>query len=256
MLSSSRVFAQEKKPVVRADRSFFALPLEIDADYGAANGEATIVRIMPLYGRPSKNSWRIVHLDLLTIADAPGGIPGRPGNPDPTPGDNVVGIGDLMHASFFTPPSAGATVLGFGALLSVPIASDRRLGSGKWSAGPAFRFTFKTGPWSLGAFGGQLWSFAGSGNRSEVSQLMVRAAIRRQLKNDWFFVSAPIITASWKADGEKWLVPLGGGIGKIVNAPARPWAVSLQGYYNAIKPLGAPDWSVRLSVVAPISSAN
>lgn len=31
-----------------------------------------------------------------------------------------------------------------------------------------------------------------------------------------------------------------------------PWALSLQGYYNVIKPDGAPDWSVRLSLIAAI----
>ncbi len=253
VLQVSYVLAQDSDSAAQTEKSrFFALPLELDADYGATNGDVTILRIMPLYGRPSKDNWKVIHLNLLTLADAPGGIPGRPGNPDPVPGDNVVGISDLLHASFFTPPSAGNPVWGFGAMLSIPIASDRRLGSGKWSAGPALRFSYKNGPWTFGAFGGQLWSFAGDDDRNDVSQLMVRGAIRRKLKNDWYFVSAPIITANWNADGEKWLVPLGGGIGKLFRINANPWALSLQGYYNAIKPAGAPNWSVRFSVIAAI----
>ena len=257
MLSSPEISADELESDSKDDKNrFFALPMELDADYGAGNGDATILRIMPLYGRPSKDNWKIVHMNLLVLADAPGGVPGRPGNPNPLPGDKVFGISDLLHASFFTPPSAGNPIWGYGAMLSVPIASDSRLGSGKWSAGPAFRFSYKTGPWTFGGFGGQLWSFAGSDHRNDVSQLMIRGSIRRQLKNEWYFVSAPIITANWKADGEKWLVPVGGGIGKVFNIGTNPWAMSVQGYYNVVKPLGAPDWSVRLSVIAAINFGN
>ena len=141
-------------------------------------------------------------------------------------------------------------------MLSIPIASDSRLGSGKWSAGPAFRFVYRSGPWNLGMFGGQIWSFAGSSNRGDISQLIVRGAIRRDLPNDWYFVSAPIITANWKAVDQKWLVPLGGGIGKVIRIHSKPWALSLQGYYNVVKPDGAPNWSVRLAVIAPLQFGN
>lgn len=236
--------------------SFFALPIELDADSGAANGDATILRISPLWGSPSANEWRVQHLSLFTIADAPGGVPGQPGNPDPVPGDRVFGVGDLTHASFFTAPVSGKTIWGLGAMVTLPIASDRLLGSGKWTVGPAFRVVYRSGPWNIGMFGGQIWSFAGSSNRGDISQLIVRGAIRRQLQNDWYFVSAPIITANWKAADQKWVIPLGGGIGKVFRYQSNPWALSLQGYYNVVKPDGAPNWSVRLALIAPLQFGN
>lgn len=245
LLLPSAVLAQESK-------RFFALPVEVDSDSGAANGDATLLRIMPLYGFPSVGNWDVIHLNLVTLADAPGGVPGQPGNPEPVPGDRVFGISDLMHASFFTPKTEGNLVWGIGGLFTIPIASDSALGSGKWSAGPAFRILYKTGPWNLGVFGGQTWSFAGDENRNDVSQLIMRGAIRRQLANNWYFVSAPIITANWKASGQKWLVPLGGGFGKKFGVGADPWALSLQGYYNVIKPDGAPNWAARLALVVSI----
>ncbi len=236
--------------------NFFALPVELEVDSGANNGNASILRIMPLYGFPSFDNWQLINLDLLTIADAPGGVPGRPGNPNPVPGDRVFGISDLLHASFYTPNTSGNLVWGLGGLLIIPTASDSKLGSGKWSAGPAFRITYRTGKWNFGAFGGQSWSFAGDDHRNDVSQFIMRGAIRRQLPNDWYFVSAPIITANWKAPGEKWLVPMGGGFGKVFDVGANPWALSLQGYYNVVKPDGAPNWAVRLSLIAAIPLGN
>jgi hypothetical protein len=247
------VLAQDSDSTAQTEESrFFALPVELDADSGAGNGDATILRIAPLYGLGSLYNMKIFHIDLITLADAPGGVPGRPGNPNPEPGERVFGLSDLVHASFLTANTSGKLTWGAGGMLSIPIATDDRLGSGKWSVGPSFRVSYKSGLWSVGAFGGQIWSFAGDNERNDVSQLIVRGAVRRQLPNNWYFVSAPIITANWNANGEKWLVPIGGGFGKVFNIHSNPWAFSLQGYYNAIKPAGAPDWSVRFSVIAAI----
>lgn len=232
---------------------FFALPVELDLDSGASNGDAAIFRLMPLYSFPVSNKWKLVNLNLVTIADTPGGIPGQPGNPSPEPGGRVLGIGDLIHASFATPKKSGNLIWGIGAMLSIPIASDPQLGSGKWSGGPAARIAYKTGQWRLGAFGGQQWSFSGDDQRKDVSQLMVRVLVRRQLPDDWFFVSAPIITANWNASqNQRWLVPLGGGFGKGFKLARYPWAWSVQGYYNVIKPDGAPNWAIRFAFVVAL----
>jgi hypothetical protein len=253
VLHVSGVLAQDLDSAAQIEEGrFFALPVELDADSGASNGDATILRIAPLYGLGSLYKMQLVHINLITIADAPGGVPGRPGNPNPEPGDRVFGLGDLVHASFLTANTSGNFSWGAGVMLSIPIATDDKLGSGKWSVGPSFRVAYKSGPWNVGAFGGQIWSIAGDDERNDVSQLIVRGAVRRQLPNDWYFVSAPIITANWNAAGQKWLVPLGGGLGKVFSIDSNPWALSIQGYYNVIKPVGAPNWSVRFSVIAAI----
>ena len=229
-------------------RSFFALPLELDVDQGAANGDATILRIQPVYTFPVFDKWKLVHLDIITLADAPGGTPAFPG--DSTQTGNKAGISDLLHGTFITPESSGNFVWGIGINLSLPTATTRSLGSGKWAAGPAFRLTYLTGPWNFGMVATQRWSFAGSSSRSDVNQMLIRGAIRRQLNEDWYFVSAPIITSNWGLAGQKWLVPLGGGIGRRFSVAGHPWAWSLQGYYNIIKPAPAPDWVVRFGLIA------
>jgi hypothetical protein len=230
-------------------RGFFALPVELDLDSGAANGDANILRIMPLYTFPVFERWKLIHLDIITLADAPGGTPAFPGDPSI---EQQAGISDLLHASFFTPTSTNNFIWGIGAMASLPTATDKSLGSGKWAAGPAIRLTHRTGKWNLGLIAGQRWSFAGSGNRQDVSQLLMRGMIRRQLPDDWFFVSAPLIVANWDAAGEKWLVPMGGGIGRKFTLSKYPWAWSVQGYYNVIKADTAPDWVVRFAIIAAI----
>jgi len=230
-------------------RGFFALPVELDLDSGAANGNANILRIMPLYTFPVLDHWKLVHLDIISLADAPGGTPAFPADPG---AGQTAGLSDLLHASFYTPNRSGNFIWGLGAMVSLPTATDDSLGSGKWAAGPAFRLTYLTSNWNFGAIAGQRWSFAGSSNRADVNQLLVRGAIRRQLPNDWFFVSAPLIVANWDSAGQDWLVPVGGGIGRRFTLNKHPWAWSVQGYYNVIKPDPAPDWVVRFAIIAAI----
>lgn len=238
---------------IQGQRSFFALPVELDSDFGADNGNARILRIQPLYTWPIRDKWKLVNLTMITLADAPSGTPVFPGEPG---GGNNVGLSDLLHASFYTPVSDGNLIWGLGASLSLPTATASGLGSEKWAGGPAVRLAYRTAKWNIGAVGVQRWSFAGSGNKPDVNQLLIRGAIRRQLNDDWYFVSAPIIVANWDASGEKWLVPAGGGIGRRFKLGEHPWAVSAQAYYNVIRPDGAPDWVVRLAVVSAIPLGN
>ena len=236
---------------------YFAVPIELDLDSGADNGDASILKFAPLYKIPLGKRWSLVNLDLVTLADSPGGVPGQPGNPSPEAGGRAFGLADLTHASFFTPRKSGNFIYGFGAILTLPVATAGVLGSDKWSAGPAFRVVYRNGPWNIGFFGGNQKSFAGSGARPDVDQLLIRGAIRRRLSDNWFLVSAPVITANWNAQsGQKWVVPVGGGVGRRLGPELSPWAVSVQGYVNAIKPDGAPDWVMRLSVVAAIPLGN
>jgi hypothetical protein len=232
---------------------FFYLPIEFEYDSGAESGDAFLLKFAPVYKLALNEHWSLVNLDLILLADAPGGIPGQPGNPSPVEGDSTFGLGDLTHLSFFTPRTTGNFIYGAGFIATLPIATDSTLGSEKWSAGPSFRVVYRQGPWNLGLLGGNQWSFAGEGDRADINQLILRGAFRRNLGDRWYLVSAPTITANWKAKSDQtWLVPLGGGIGRLVGSKSNTWALSLQAYANVIKPDDAPDWMLRFAIVAPI----
>jgi hypothetical protein len=58
--------------------------------------------------------------------------------------------------------------------------------------------------------------FAGWGKKS-VDALLVQPFINYNFLHGWYFVSAPIITANWEAASEeRWTVPIGGGVGKVI----------------------------------------
>jgi hypothetical protein len=244
-MSFSPVAAQEQE-------QSFALPFEFDGDYGAPNGNALLLRFMPVWLWPVKENWSLMNLDLITLADAPP-LPGSPINPEPVPGKKEAGLSDWIHVSLYTPKQTGKFIWGVGGIVALPTATDDSLGSGKWAAGPAARIVYKGEIWSIGAIFGQRWSFAGDSDRADLSSLLIRGSIRRSLGSGWFFVSAPIINANWNAaPGNRWLVPVGGGFGKTFRMGSETWAASVQAYANLIKPKGAPDWSLRVSFVAPV----
>ena len=230
----------------------FLLPIEFDFDSGAANGNALIARFLPVNSLLVRDTWKLVNVALISLADAPGGIPGSPGNPEPIPGEQVFGLADFTDAIFYTPNRSKGLMWGVGAMFGIPTATNDVLGSGKWSAGPAVRLAYESGPLHLGLLAGNRWSFAGDSDRAEVNQLMARGLVRCRLGKGWFFIYAPIITANWNASsGQRWLVPLGGGIGKSFKFRPTSLNISLQAYGNALKPDGAPDSVFRIAFGIP-----
>jgi hypothetical protein len=73
--------------------------------------------------------------------------------------------------------------------------------------------------------------------------------VNYNLKKGWYLSSAPTVTANWEAkDGGRWVVPLGGGVGRIMKLGFQPVNISAQFYGNAVHPPGASPWSMRLQL--------
>ena len=252
LLLNETVFAQNKES--KSPKITFSLPIEFDLDYGASNGYAIINRYLPLIAFPIGEKWKLINLTQIILADAPGGVPGRPGNPEPGAGERVFGIGDMLNAVYLTPPPPSKRfVWGFGPAVGFPTATDDRLGSGKWTFGPTIRIAYRPGEWNLGALVVNLWSFAGDSNRNDVNQLLIRGLIRRRLGAGWYFTSNPIITANWKAEsGQQWLIPLGAGIGRRFEISSISVALAVHYYHHVIKPDGAPDGLFRVDFIIPV----
>jgi hypothetical protein len=63
-----------------------------------------------------------------------------------------------------------------------------------------------------------------------------------------YLTFAPVITANWEADSDKWLVPLGLGIGQITKFGKRPVNLQASFYYNVERPDQAARYQVRLQM--------
>ncbi len=101
----------------------------------------------------------------------------------------------------------------------------------------------------IGSLIRQLWSFAGDGDRKDVSQLLIQPFVNYNMADGWYLVFAPIITANWKADSDDtWTVPAGGGFGKVFRIGNQPMNAQVQAFYNIEHPQYGPEWSLRLQI--------
>jgi hypothetical protein len=127
------------------------------------------------------------------------------------------GLGDVQFEPFLAPARHGSLEWGVGPVLSFPTANDG-LGFGKYTAGPAFALFGQHGPWTYSLIVTQQWSYAGDSDRDDVSMFNLQPSVNYNLKKGWYVICGPLISANWKAEsGQQWIVPLGGGIGKVLS---------------------------------------
>ncbi len=81
------------------------------------------------------------------------------------------------------------------------------------------------------------------------NQTLIQPFINYNLPYGWFLSSSPIITANWQSSsGNRWLVPIGGGVGRLIKLGGLPMQVSVQAFDNVERPAGAPRRSLRFGV--------
>ncbi len=230
--------------------SLISLPVETTFDFGAPDGGATFINLQPVVPI-DLGTVNLVTRTIIPIIDAPGSIGGIPGNPDPIPGPRTFGLGDINLSLFVSPKKVGRLIWGVGPAIGLPTATSEVLGSGKWNAGPSFVVLTQPKPWTIGILAGNLWSFAGDRDRQNVNQFIAQPFVSYNLSQGWFLTTAPMITANWSAPADqRWLVPVGGGFGRMVQLGSQPMQLMLQGFYNVKKPDTAPNWALRLTVQA------
>jgi hypothetical protein len=227
--------------------SLISLPFKFTFDYGAENGEASFLNIQPVVP-VTVGDWNLVNRVIAPLIDTPGQVTGLPGIPNPIRGDGATGLGDINYSLFFSPVKFGNVIWGVGPSITMPTATNDQLGSGKWSAGPTAVALTQTDWGSMGILGRQLWSFAGDSDRRSVSQTLVEPFVNYNLDEGWFLLTDMVLTANWAADsGNRWTVPVGGGIGRVFKLGNQPINSRLEAYYNVVRPDGAPDWQIAFT---------
>jgi hypothetical protein len=156
--------------------------------------------------------------------------------------------GDLGYQLFLSPARSRSVIWGIGPAFVFPTASRDVGGSGKWSGGPAFGVAFQ--PWrlSINAEVTSLWSFAGEVTRPPIRQLTVEYGIDCRLRRGWSLTSNATLVEDWRGTkGERWSVPVGGGVTKTFNGRV-PVQVSAVAYRNVVRPAFSSIWSLQISV--------
>lgn len=159
------------------------------------------------------------------------------------------GIGDITWQGFFTPADPGEVIVGLGPAVTFPTHTEDRFGTDKWSAGPALVVLSMPGNWVFGGLVQHSWSFAGPDDAGDVNKTTLQYFVNYNFGDGWYLTSSPVFTANWEADsGQRWTVPIGGGIGKLHKFGNQPVDFKFQSFYNLESPDMAADWSVQFTV--------
>ena len=246
--------AQESGDLAKAAQNpvaaMISLPFQNNTFFGVGPNDdtANVLNIQPVIPF-TLGDWNIINRTILPLIYLPDVTSGLPELPDGVNRGDTFGLGDINHSVYFSPANSGPVIWGVGPSLTLPTATDDNIGSKKWSAGPAAVALAQPGPWVVGGLVRQLWSFAGDGDRQDVSQLLIQPFVNYNMDQGWYLVSSPIVTANWEADSDDtWTVPVGGGFGKIFRIGTQPINAQLQGFYNVEHPQFGPEWIMRFQL--------
>jgi hypothetical protein len=198
-----------------------------------------ILNVQPVIPISLNEDWNLITRWIMPIINQPSSAHGE---------RSASGLGDINPTLFLSPAKSGKLIFGVGPTFTLPTATDRLLGSGKWDLGPSVVVLTMHGPWVVGALANNQWSVAGWGDHS-INQMLVQPFVNYNLEHGWYFTSAPIITADWNAKGrDVWTTPVGAGAGRLFRLGKLPVNAQLAAYSNIHTPEFGPDWQLRFQV--------
>jgi hypothetical protein len=228
--------------------SLISLPFKFTFDYGAPDGEASFLNIQPVVPITVGN-WNLVNRAIVPLVHTSGEVAGTPGIPNPIEGNGATGLGDINYSLFFSPVKYDKVIWGIGPSITLPTATDKEIGSEKWSAGPTGVVLFQPKWGTFGMLARHLGSFAGDSDRKNINQSLFEPFVNYNLPNGWYLLTDLVITANWDLDSSDiWTVPLGGGVGKLFKIGKQVINARTEAYYNVEKPDNAPDWQWGFTV--------
>ena len=191
-------------------------------------------------------NWNLVVRWITPVVYQPVDLPQTAGPPIQT---GYYGFGDMQPA-FFISPKKSKVIWGVGPQLLLPTATNTTfLGQGKFGIGPTALALIQPGKWTVGVLANNVWSVAGHPGLIDVNQFLLQYFLNYNLQKGWYLTWQPTLTANWKAtNGGRWVVPVGGGVGRIMKLGAQPVNLTLQFYGNTVHPPGASPWGMRMQI--------
>ena len=233
--SESELAKKTQNPVA----DLISVPIQDNTSYefGPRDRTQNVLNIQPVVPFGLSENWNLISRTILPIVSTPSLLRGQ---------DRQNGIGDISASLFVSPrePTAGWLIWGAGPVVNVPTASDALLGSDQWGAGMTAVALTIQGPIVAGALVNNVWSLEGP----DFSRFLLQYFVNYNLPGGWYLSSAPILTADFEAEHDAWLVPVGGGFGKVHRFGKLPLNLGFQAFYNAEKPQFAADWSTRFQI--------
>jgi hypothetical protein len=263
--SQEQPSAQQEKAVVGEDNeklrkaaqnpvaSLISVPIQENWNFGIGPSDRiqNVLNIQPVIPVSVGKDWNVIIRWIMPVIYQPLGVqqPPSPIGDPPTVQSGVYGFGDMQPA-FFVSPTRSKVIWGIGPQLLLPTATRTGvLGQGKFGLGPGVVALVQPGRWTFGFLANNVWSVAGHPDLPDVNQFLLQYFINYNLNKGWYLTWQPTLTANWQAtNGSRWIVPVGGGVGRIMRLGFQPVNLGLQFYGNAVYPPKGSHWNLRLQI--------
>lgn len=217
------------------------VPIQMNFDRNIGiddEGSRIVTNIQPVIPVDINEEWVLITRTIAPVIYQDKVFPGE---------GSQFGLGDITTQLFFSPrkPTSGGLIWGVGPVLLLPTATDSKLGSKKWGAGPTGIALTMRGPWTVGALANHVWSFAGDKDRIDISNTFVQPFAAYTWPSAWTVSLQTETTYNWKL--EQWSVPINLTASKLVRFGKLP--VSLQagvGYWAESPEVGPEGFRFRL----------
>ena len=174
--------------------------------------------------------------------------------------DRKFEFGDMIYLGMLAPSELtdvgrGKLLWGLGPTFIFPTATNDNLGSEKWSIGPAGLLMYMDPAFKAGFLAQQWFSYAGKDDRPDVSKANIQPIFYYSLPHLWQIGTSPNILVNWEgSSGNRWTVPVGGGVNKTTLLFDKlPVRFEFNAYYAALRPDNIGQrWDFRFMVIPVI----
>ena len=238
-LSSEAEEAALAKATQNPLAAMYSLPFQNNTTFGVGSESKTqnVLNIQPVIPISLSEKVNLINRVIIPVITQPYGSDGV---------NSSTGIGDISYTAWLSPTKASNITFGIGPVFQIPTASGAdEFGTREFGIGPSVVALTTINQWVAGVVINNVWTF---GDAKE-NKFLFQYFVNYNLPKAFYIVSAPILTANWNAEsGEQWIVPFGGGAGKVFKIGKQPININAQTYYNAVRPDGWGDWQFRLQV--------
>jgi hypothetical protein len=182
------------------------LPVQINYDQNIGpddEGWRLQTNLQPVIPFDLSDDWNLITRTIVPIIRQEDIAPGS---------GSQSGLGDTTLSLFLSPskPTSGGILWGAGPILFLPTATDSLLGTEKWGAGPSAIALTQRGPWTVGALGHHIWSFAGDSDRNDLSFTFLQPFLAYIWPSSWSVAIGSETNYDWKS--EDWSVPINASV--------------------------------------------